>query len=110
MDANRNTSTDSTVKPHTPEEQQKELDLGINAIKKGSLTALSWLRRGYILSLACANNVMPHISVNANPLGHLHKRDQMVVKADYARALIDWVHRTMQIIYWLLTSMLVQSR
>jgi len=63
MNADAKPAAETRVQPHTPKEQQRELDAGIEAIKKRSLTALTKLRRGYIVALAKANSVLPASSV-----------------------------------------------
>ncbi|KAI6030668.1 hypothetical protein F5J12DRAFT_713520, partial [Pisolithus orientalis] len=91
-------STDSkpTKNPHTqlhmPEEQQRQLNAGINAIKIGSIMALTCLRRGYTVVLTNANNITPPIpTISNNPLVQLTKSDQTIGKTAYVQALIDWV-------------------
>lgn len=65
--------------------------MGIEAIKNHSLTALTKLRRGYIVALAEANNVLPGVNISSDPLVRLYKADQVFGKMAYAQALIDWV-------------------
>jgi len=76
---------------HSSEEQQRHLDAGIEAIRKGSRTALTRIRKGYITSLAHANNVNPHVDrdIDLDPLRH--DGDQSLSKAMYAEALLQWV-------------------
>jgi len=75
MNADAKPAAETRVQPHTPEEQQRELDAGIEAIKKRSLTALTKLRRGYIIALAEANNVLPAMVISGDPLVRLTKAD-----------------------------------
>lgn len=89
MDAEEK-SNNTHVQLHTPAEQQQELESGIEAIWKGSVTALLRLRRGYIVALAEANNVLPEIKISSQPLHKLSKADQTIGKAVYAQALVDW--------------------
>jgi len=91
MSAETKPAAEAGVKPHSPEEQQRELDIAINAVRIGSHTGLMRLQRGYIVSLARANNALPKININSNPLARLSQNDQAVGKAAYADALIDWV-------------------
>jgi len=76
---------------HSSEEQQRHLDAGIEAIRKGSRTALTRIRKGYIASLAHANNINPHVDrdIDLDPLRH--DGDQSLSKATYAEALLQWV-------------------
>ena len=76
---------------HSPDEQQRELEIAINAVQIGSRTGLMRVRRGYIISLAHANNVLPKTRVDSNPLTRLTQTDQAVGKGAYADALINWV-------------------
>lgn len=92
MNADAKSAAETHIQPHTPEEQQRELDAGIEAIKKCSLSALTKLRRGYIVALAEANNVLPEVNISNDPLIRLYKADQTIGKTAYAQALIDW-HR-----------------
>lgn len=92
MNADAKSSTETHTRPHTPEEQQRELNAGIEAIQRHSLSALTKLRRGYIIALAEANNVLPEVSISSDPLVRLYKADQTIGKTAYAQALIDW-HR-----------------
>lgn len=65
------------ILPHTPEEQQKNIEKAMNALRKGSKTALEKLRKGYIVSFARLNNVPPE--------GYNQK------KASYVSSLLTWV-------------------
>jgi len=91
MSAETKPTAEASVQPHSPTEQQRELDIAINAVRIGSRTGLMRLRRGYIVSLARANNVSPKSKVDSNPLTRLTQNDQAVGKGAYADALIDWV-------------------
>ena len=76
---------------HSPEEQQRYLDTGIAAIRKGSQTELSRIRKGYVVSLALANNVNPlgDRDIDLDPLRH--DGDQSLTKSMYIEALLQWV-------------------
>lgn len=87
-------ASEGRTQPHTPAQQQEELDAAIAAIKKGSSSGLNRLRRGYIIAIANANNVLPHATMSTNPLHRLSKRDQGVGKNVYVNALIKWVSLT----------------
>jgi len=93
MSADAKPIDECRVQPHAPVEQERELDIAINAIKLGSLTGLNCVRRGYIVALAQANNVRPKTNVSRNPLERLRKKDQVIGKSAYAKALLDWVSR-----------------
>lgn len=67
--------SESKRDPHTPEEQKKYLNRAVEAIRKGSESALMKLRKGYITAIAELNEVLPD---------SLRKRD-------FARALIEQV-------------------
>ena len=76
---------------HSPEEQQRYLDAGIAAIRKGSRTELGRIRKGYVVSLAHANNVNPlgNRDIDLDPLRH--DGDQLLTKSVYVEALLQWV-------------------
>ena len=90
MDADSTPIEDARVQPHDPEEQQRQLDLGVAAIRAADCVSLNRLRRGYIVSLAQANNVVPNIPVEASSLKRSHKGDYHAGKEKYAEALIQW--------------------
>ncbi|KAG1887884.1 hypothetical protein F4604DRAFT_1877572 [Suillus subluteus] len=75
------------IKPHTTEEQQEQLDTAISAVKKGSKSSLMHLRRGYIVSLATADNVAPAVMIAKDP-HHGDKANNS--KSLYVDALIEW--------------------
>jgi len=91
MSAETKPTAEASVQLHSPDEQQHELDIAINAVQIGSQTGLMQLQRGYIVSLAHVNNVSPKSKVDSNPLTQLTQNDQAVGKGAYADALIDWV-------------------
>ncbi len=64
-----------SIVPHTPEEQEKNIDKMMAALRKGS--GLDKLRKGYIVTLARLNNVPPH--------------DGDQKKASYIKSLLAWV-------------------
>jgi len=86
---------------HSPEEQQRYLDAGIAAIRKGSRMELGRIRKGYVVSLAHANNVNPlgNRDIDLDPLGNRdidldplrHDGDQLLTKSVYVEALLQWV-------------------
>ncbi|KAF8836707.1 hypothetical protein BDN67DRAFT_1014467 [Paxillus ammoniavirescens] len=67
MNGNAKPTAEAQVQPHTTAEQQQELEFCIQAIKRGTLNHLRCLRRGYIVSLAQANNMVPDRIVEENP-------------------------------------------
>ena len=93
MSADVKPISESRVQPHAPVDQERELDIAINALKLGSLTGLNRVRRGYIVALAQANNVRPSTGISRNPLERLRKKDQAIGKSTYAKALLSWVSR-----------------
>lgn len=77
IDVKADKATKTTV-PHTPEEQESWLKKVIDAIVRGSESALvNGPRKGYIAAVAELNDVIP-------PSGELTKKN-------YAHALINWV-------------------
>jgi hypothetical protein len=76
------------IKPHATEEQQEQLDTAIRAVKKGSKTSLMRLRRGYIVSLATANNVAPAVTITKDFRNGDRENKS---KSLYVDALIEWV-------------------
>lgn len=77
------------VRPHNPEEQQEQLDGVIDALKRGSRTGLMRFRKGYITSLALANNVAPHVNLDFNSAGSVERA--RIPKSSYIDALLEWV-------------------
>ena len=61
--------------PHDPDTQRKMLDSAVVAIRRGSKSGLTALRKGYIEALARTNYVEP----------------EGFKKIDYVEALIKWV-------------------
>ncbi|OJT15383.1 hypothetical protein TRAPUB_8050 [Trametes pubescens] len=61
--------------PHTPEEQSLWLNRVVAGLRKGSRSALSSIRKGYIAAVAQVNDVSPSTSLT---------------KKDYITALLDW--------------------
>ena len=90
---------------HSPEEQQQYLNTGIAAIRKGSRTELSRIRKGYVISLALVNNVNPlgDRDVDLDPLQH--DGDQSSTKSMYIEALLQWVSVVYLLMLLLSTSM-----
>jgi hypothetical protein len=88
IDADAHPPGKEHIKPHTMEEQQEQLDTAISAVKKGSKTSLMRLRRGYIVSLATANNVAPAVTITKD-LRYGDKANNS--KSLYVDALIEWV-------------------
>ncbi|KIM66102.1 hypothetical protein SCLCIDRAFT_22315 [Scleroderma citrinum Foug A] len=91
MSAETKPTVEAGVQPHSPDEQQHELDIAINAVQIGLRTGLMRVQKGYIVFLACANNVLPKSKVASNPLTRLTQNDQAVGKGAYADALIHSV-------------------
>jgi hypothetical protein len=54
---------------HNPEEQQDQLNGIINALTKDSRTGLMRFCRGYIASVALANNIAPCVHLDVNYAG-----------------------------------------
>ncbi|KAI0690825.1 hypothetical protein C8T65DRAFT_587629 [Cerioporus squamosus] len=64
------------VRPHTPEEQERELGKAVRALRKCSSNALDKLRKGYIVAIAKLNDVL--------------LEDKKLTKAAYIKSLIKW--------------------
>ncbi|KAG1800733.1 uncharacterized protein HD556DRAFT_1430152 [Suillus plorans] len=88
IDADAQPPGEEHVRPHIPEEQQAQLDGVIDALKKGSRTGLMRFRRGYIASLALANNVTPRINLNVNSARCVERA--RTPKSFYVDALLEW--------------------
>lgn len=91
MDADATPPEDACIQPHDTEEQQRQLEYGIAAIRAADPASLNRLQQGYIVSLAQANNVVPDIRVETSTLKRSCKSDYQVGKEKYTNALITWV-------------------
>ncbi|KIK22681.1 hypothetical protein PISMIDRAFT_11400 [Pisolithus microcarpus 441] len=89
MNADVKSAAGTRIQPHTPEEQQRELDASIEAIKKRSLSALRKLRKGYIIALAEANNVLLEINLSNDPLHRLHGDPEIRCPHVFPRPVVD---------------------
>jgi len=93
-------STKLPFEAHDTTKQAANLQRGISAIKALSVTALSRLRRGYVVAFAMANNIETFAADG---------KTKNTTKSAYAQAIIDWV-RTLNIFLCILTDLCSSER
>ncbi|KAG1889750.1 uncharacterized protein F5891DRAFT_987244 [Suillus fuscotomentosus] len=88
IDADAQPPGEEHVQPHNPGEQQNQLDGVIDALRKESRTGLMCFCRGYIMSMALANNVAPHVNLGVNSTRSAERA--RTPKSSYIDALLEW--------------------
>ncbi|KAH7918993.1 hypothetical protein BV22DRAFT_1108228 [Leucogyrophana mollusca] len=77
------------IPPHSTKEQEENIKEGLEAILRGSRSALGKLRKGYVIAFARANNVEPRNLPDEDVLKQQGR--EVISKQAYVDAILDWV-------------------